>query len=409
MLKPGPNSIFILIAVFALCTCIDPYSPKLAGYDSILVVDGLITDANSSYIIKLSRTFQDQNSIPDAVSDATLFISDDAGNRSNLKNKGNGIYRTDSLEFKGTVGRTYILHILTHGGEEFESEPCLMQSVPDIDSVYYEKDQKVINNGTQTQDGLSIYLDSKEGDNNQYYRWAYNETWKFKVAFPKKYDFILADSSVVLLPSFKDVCWKSRKSDEILIHSVYAGEPARIKKEPVLFIATGQSDRLQQQYSIIVSQYSISKKEYDFWNNLKQVNESGGDIFAKQPFSVISNIHNINNPKEKVLGYFQVSAVKQKIKYIRFSDIAKLKLPYYQSPCTTLEKSPADFQVPNGPVVTWYDVYSFFCLTSKYTFVEPIFYPGTNQLVKMVFTMPECANCELTGTPKKPDFWIDLN
>jgi hypothetical protein len=409
MLKLRPNSIFILISVFALCTCIDPYSPKLAGYDSLLVVDGLITDVNSSYIIKLSRTFQDQNSIPDAVSDATLFISDDTGNRSNLKNKGNGIYKTDSLEFKGTIGRTYILHILTRGGEEFESDPCLMQSVPDIDSVYFEKDQKMINNGTQTQDGLSIYLDSKEGDNNQYYRWAYNETWKFRVPYPKRYDFIPADSSVVLLTSIKDLCWKSRKSDEILIHSVYAGEATRIQKEPVCFIATGLSDRLQQQYSIIVSQYSISKKEYDFWNNLKQVNESGGDIFAKQPFSVISNIHNINNPKEKVLGYFQVSAVKQKIKFIRFSDIAKLNLPYYYSPCTTIEKSPGDFQVPNGPVVTWYDVYSFFCITSTYTFVEPIFYPGTNQLAKMVFAMPECANCELTGTWKKPDFWVELN
>ncbi len=409
MLKLGPKFIFTLIAAFALCTCIDPYSPKLAGYDSILVVDGLITDANSSFTIKLSQTFQDQSSLPDAVSDATLFISDDTGNKSNLKNKGNGIYKTDSLEFKGTIGRTYILHILTHTGEEFASEPCLMQSVPDIDSIYFEKDQKVISNGTQTQDGLSIYLDSKEGGSNQYYRWAYNETWEFKVPYPKKYDFILADSSIVRATTVKDLCWKSRKSEEILVRTVFAGGTTQIKKEPILFIASGQSDRLQQQYSILVNQYSISKKEYDFWNNLKQVNESGGDIFAKQPFSVISNIHNINNPKERVLGYFQVSAVKQKRKYILFSDIAKMGLPYYFYPCETIEKSPADLQVPNGPVVTWYDVYSMFCISSIYSFVEPKYDPLTNQIVKMVFTKRECANCELTGTRKKPDFWVDLN
>lgn len=411
MLKPGPKSIFILIAVFALCTCIDPYAPKLDGYDSLLVVDGLITDANSSFTIKLSQTFQDQNSLPTAVSDATLFISDDTGNKSNLKNKGRGIYKTDSLEFKGTIGRTYILHILTHEGEEFASEPCLMQSVPDIDSIYFEKDQKVINNGTQTQDGLSIYLDSKEGDNNQYYRWAYSETWKFKVPFPKKVDFNLADSTVVPIPvaSVKELCWRTNKSNEILVRSVYAGEATRIKKEPVLFIAPGKSDRLLLQYSILVSQYSISKKEYDFWNNLKQVNESGGDIFAKQPFSVISNIHNINNPKERVLGYFQVSAVKQKRKYVLHTEIARLNMPYYYYPCVTIEKSPADFMVPNGPVFTWYDVYSFFCITSKYSFVEAKFIPLTDQLIKMVFTMPECANCELTGTQKKPDYWVDMN
>jgi len=74
-----------------------------------------------------------------------------------------------------------------------------------------------------------------------------------------------------------------------LIYSNYSGQAAPIKKEPVNFIATDQSDRLLIQYSILVSQYSISKEEYDFWNNLKQVNESGGDIFAKQPlrFSAI--------------------------------------------------------------------------------------------------------------------------
>ena len=75
----------------------------------------------------------------------------------------------------------------------------------------------------------------------------------------------------------------------------------------------------------------------------------------------------------------------------------------------TIEKSPADFIVPNGPVVTWYDVYSYFCITSNYSFVDAKFYPLTDSLVKMVFTMPECANCELTGTQTKPDYWVDMN
>lgn len=411
MLKLGPKSIIILIAVFALCTCIDPYIPKLIGYNSLLVVDGLITDANSSYTVKLSQTFEDQNSIPASISDATLYITDDAGKKSNLKNKGKGIYKTDSLEFKGTIGRTYILHIQTHSGEVFESDPCLMHSVPDIDSVYFEKDQKTTNNGTQIQDGLSIYLDSKSGDNNQYYRWTYNETWKFKVPYPKKYDFNYIDCTVVPIPvaSIKDLCWKNRKSDEILVRPVYAGEPTSIKKEPIIFIASGQSDRLLLQYSILVNQYSISKKEYDFWNNLKQVNESGGDIFAKQPFSVTSNIHNINNPKERVLGYFQVSAVKQRRKYVLHSDVGRLNLPYYLSPCVTIERSPADLQVPNGPIMTWCDVYETFGTTTKYSLVDAKFINLTNILTKMVFTTPECGNCELTGTRKKPDFWVDLN
>jgi hypothetical protein len=409
MVKMRSRSILIVVVVFTLCTCIDPYSPKLSGYDSLLVVDGIITDANSSYTIKISRTFQEQNSFPMGVSDASVSISDDAGIITHLKYKGNGIYKTDSLEFTGTIGRTYVLHIITSEGEEFESEPCLMQSVPDIDSVYYEKEQELTNNQTQIQDGIRIYLDSKGGDNNQYYRWAFDETWKFKVPFPKKYDFNVDDSSISPVAVIKEYCWKNRKSDGIMIRSIYQGEPSDIKKQPVFFIASNKSDRLLIQYSILVSQYSISKKEFDFWNNMKQVDESGGDLFAKQPFTAISNISNKTNPKERVLGYFQVSGVKQKRKYITLNELYGLNLPLYSYPCTSIEKDPVDFIVPDGPIVTWYDVYSFFCITSTYYFVEPKYLPSSDQLSKFVFTTPECADCELTGNLKKPDFWVDIN
>ncbi len=408
MLRMWPKSVITLVVVFMLYTCIDPYTPKLAGYESLLVVDGLITDANTSYTVNVSRTFQEQNANPLTVSDASVYISDDEENKSYLNNMGNGRYKTDSIEFIGIVGRTYILHVLTKEGNEYESEPCLMQSVPDIDSIYFAKDQELINNGTETQEGVMIYLDSKGSDNNQYYRWAFEETWKFKVPYPKKFNYI---DSVTFVPvaDVKDYCWKSRKSDGIIIHSIYSGQSSRLEKQPIFFIASDKSDRLLLQYNILVSQYSISKKEYDFWNNLKQVNESEGDIFAKQPFTVISNIHNINNPEERVLGYFQVSAVKQKRKDLPFSQSVTMNLPFYDYSCERFEKEPLDYSNgPGAPPPTWDYLYSLFCVTSDYYFVEPRYFPGTFVLEKMVFTRPECANCELAGTHNKPDFWVDL-
>ena len=128
--------IITLIAVFTLYTCIDPFSPKLKGYDSLLVVDGLITDENSKYTVKLSSTIQDQNTSPEMVPDATVSISDEDNNITLLDNYGNGIYKSDSLKLRGISGKKYILHILTSQGAEYESEQCLMQPDPDIDSVY---------------------------------------------------------------------------------------------------------------------------------------------------------------------------------------------------------------------------------------------------------------------------------
>jgi len=405
MLKRSPKSIIILTAVFVLSTCIDPYSPKLKGYDSILVVDGLITDENSACTIKLSKTLQDQNTAPVMVSDATINITDDEGNSSQLNSMGGGIYKTDSTAFKGIIGRSYTLHITTHDGNEYKSVPCLMQPVPDIDSVYFEKDVEIVNNGTGSQEGIRINLDSKPGDNNEYYRWSFDETWKFKVPFPKKYNYI-DSTTIVTVDKINEYCWKNRKSSDILIRSIYSGQNPQIEKEPIFFIATDLSDRLMIEYSILVKQYSISKNEYDFWDNLKLVNESGGDIFASQPFEVISNIQNINNPNERVLGYFQVSAVKQMRKYIVFADVLNLQLPFFHPDCVRIARGPQDY--PKGGY-SFDDIYRGFPATAGYVFIEPIYKTGGGQhLDRLVFTKFECADCELTGTSARPDFWIDL-
>jgi hypothetical protein len=409
MLKPGAKFFTILTTVLMLSNCIDPYSPTLKGYESLLVVEGLITDENTSYTVKLSRTIQQQDGIPVMVSDATVYITDDEAKKTILENSGEGIYKTNSTLFKGVIGESYALHIITREGDEFESDQCLMTASPNIDSIYFAKDTELVNNGTESKEGLRIFLDSKDAANDNYYRWDFEETWKFKVPNPQKYDYI-SETLIVQIPDVNEYCWKIRHSNEILIHSNYSGGGGRVEKEPIFFIDTEKSDRLLIQYNILVKQYSISKKEYDFWNNMKQINENGSDIFSTQPFPVISNIRNINNPGERVLGYFRVSAVKQKIKNIPFSDIVKLNLPYFNYSCERIEMAPQDYpRSPLAPPLTWDDLYAMYCITSDYYFVEPRYKPGTEQLEKLVFSRPECADCEKTGTKIKPDFWIDSN
>ena len=403
MLRMGPKSLIALVAVFTLCTCIDTYTPKLEGYESLLVVDGLITDENLSYSIKLSNTIQQQDEIPDKVSDASVYVTDENNTRGEFINKGNGIYKSDSTLFRGSVGKTYVLHIITNDGKEYESEPCTMQSVPEIDSIYFVREQELINNGTETVEGIRIYLDSDKGENNKYFRWEFEETWEFKTPDTRKFDYI-NENTMIPINDVHEFCWKTRKSDELLIHAIYPGETENIEKEPIFFIGTNKSDRLLIQYSILIKQYSISQSEFDFWNNLKDVNESGEDIFASLPFPVISNLTNVGNPNEQVLGYFQVSAVKKKRKNISLSDIVNLDLPYYQYPCRRIEDSPNILPwVKWNPPLTWNDIYYMYT-TSGYTFVEPKYLQGTKTLDRLVFTTPECADCAITGTLTIPEF-----
>ena len=71
----------------------------------------------------------------------------------------------------------------------------------------------------------------------------YEETWKFRVPNPKKFNYI-NDSTILPIDDVKEYCWKKRKSNDILINTVFSGQTARIVKEPIVFIDPGKSERL---------------------------------------------------------------------------------------------------------------------------------------------------------------------
>jgi hypothetical protein len=390
-----------------LSTCIDPYRPKLNAFESLLAVDAFLTNENRLYNVKLSRTVPAQNIKPSMVSGALVIIKDGNGNNSQLQQTSPGLYQTDSIHFQGEIGNTYTLYIKTAEGTEYESEPCLMYPVQQIDSVYFVKDQEIINNGSETNQGLRILLDSRSGNENKYFRWIYNEWWKFSVPNPKEFDYI-NESTITKVDQIKQVCWKNNISNEIIIQSAEFSQSQGIEKKPILFIASDKSDRLLIQYSIEVKQLSLSKNEYEFWYRMQQINESGGDIFEKQPFSIASNIHNINNPDEQVLGYFQVSAINQKRIYITPSSISELDLPAYQYDCESVVIGPDDYAPPGGNATSvTFDNINYWYTLAGYTFVKPVYNPG-QVLVKLIFSKSVCANCTIGGSLTKPDFWIDL-
>ena len=402
--------IIAFLFLVAAASCIDPYTPNLKNYNSLLVVEGLITNENSSYKIKLSRTTGQANSISEKVADADVYITDGSGVKTHLQNNGGGIYKTDSTSFKGIVGQNYGLQILTSDGKEYRSDQCTMLPVADIDKVYYEKGEEISGINGKTSPGIKIFLNSANTTgNNQYFRWTFEEVWKFKIPCPQRYKCIMVlDSATYIfqqIDSVKEYCWKKNLSEDLIINSILSGGANFISGQEIQFIDPVLSDRLTQEYSILVKQYSVSQEEFDFWNNLKKAGEAGGDIFALQPFTVMSNIHNVNNNNERILGYFEVSAVSQNRIFITASELDPLYLPHYQTDCAEIPKGPSSW--PGKIPPTFYEIYYKIMNNGDYTFIMPIFNTD-NILRQLVYATNVCAICELTGFSTKPDFWIDL-
>ena len=397
---------FVLVTACSLFTCIDPYTPDLKNFESLLVVDALVTDEDKSNYVILTRTIETSDEDPVRVTGATVIISDDLGNSTLLVEKSAGEYRTDSLTFRGITGRTYKLSIETESGDKYESDPSFMYPVPDIDSIYFSKDQLLSEETGEMVQGVSIFIDSHDESTSNYYRWSYEEWWKFQVPEPKMYNYI-NDSTIVPVDELKLTCWANKKSDVIDIENTVLGYTGGFIKKPVLFIASEETNRLMIQYCIEVRQLSVSRDEYEFWDLMLQLNESGGDIFDKQPFQIFSNIHNVTNPDEQIIGWFQVSGAKLIKKYITFSEIADLGLPLYLYDCERIEKGEIDYPPPGmGEGYTFNDINAGF-LNSGYTFIGPI-YDQEGELFRLIFVRPFCAECTVSGSMTKPYFWVDI-
>jgi len=395
--------LFFLILVFG--TCIDPYDPNIRGVKSLLVVDGLLTNEDLSYTVRLSRSVKTQNEDPIMVTGAYVSIIDQDGISHSLSERSAGIYKSDSLEFRGEEGKSYTLYIRSAEGNEYRSDPAPMYPAQVIDTIYFRKDQEIPSDHTSILDGVRIYLDSKNQGEIEHFRWTCDEWWKFSVPIPKLFNYI-DQYTIEDVDTVKQICYAHSRTSDILIHSAAGSQTTAISKLPVLFVASSKSDRLLLQYCIDIRQLTLSPEEYQFWEQLKEINSSGGDIFDKQPFSITGNVHGVTHPQETVLGYFQVSAVSEKRIYILPDDIKDFNLPKYSYNCESVEIGPSDYPQDPTHLVTFDKIYDSYTSTG-FVFVRPVYDLRLN-LVKMVFTKPSCALCTYRGSLKKPSFWTDI-
>jgi hypothetical protein len=305
-----------------------------------------------------------------------VSLKDDLENYYPLQEKVAGTYITDSSTFRGQVGRFYILRIRADNGaniSNYESVPVEMKAVPQIDSVYYEK--TVIKEDFMNFfgiDGCNIYLDTHDpGNNCKYYRWDFNETWVLRLLFPVE----------------KNKCWVSDTTHEINFKSTAAFNEARIIRQPITFISN-ITDRLKTKYSISVNQYSLNEDEYVYWEKLQNITDQVGGLYDVIPSSVPSNIFCIDNPEEKVLGYFSVSARSSRRIFIKdnFSGIidryTDCIIGYFYG----------DGEIPGLNTSVW--------VLSD----DPPHFGSPRR--RTLTDKQGCADCRVRGTDVKPEFWI---
>jgi len=294
---------WIIIIYFITAGCVAEYFPDIRENDEVIVVKGLITDQPGENTVEIYRSLSIWTSeFRNPIKKCTVWITDDLGNTDTLRKVQDGKWVTDSAEFTGIPGRSYILSFTSlekDGMHTYESIPMKMKPVPAIDSIYYEKKEFIISH--LSVEGAQIYLDTHDTDDScRFYRWEYEETWEFRIPYP---DVI------------NRTCWGNQKSTEILIKNTSFLESDKVSGFP-LKVITNPVDRLLVKYCLSVWQYSLTEDEYDYWQRLQNSVKQVGGLYDVIPASVTGNIYCRENRMEKVLGYFSVSAVKSQRRFI---------------------------------------------------------------------------------------------
>ena len=371
-------------------SCIEPFLPEIKEYEDNLVVEGNVLEGKGPSSVRLSRSFAFDENNPQMISDAEVRIRDDQGQEINLEEFEEGVYLSDTSQFEGMPGRSYQLYIQLPDGKQYESDWMLMKAGVPISDISAEVEARIDNEGPVS--GVIFSLDAVDTENkSRYYRWEYEETWQFSVPYPAKgiWNPQSATPNYYAPEEIPATCWRTEYSSEILIHTTTGLTEDRVVKFPVRYVSE-RGNHLVQKYSILVRQYVLTAETYEYWRSLKEITDDPGTLFDPVPTELISNVRNIDDPGEQVLGFFSADGFSRKRIFARRQDFTDLAVNTGYRDCM------------RDTLDTHFDMSVYVNMNGVY--VENLV-GITGATIGYIGTTKRCADCRTAGTMEKPDFW----
>ena len=281
-------------------SCIKEVQVDLRNVKPILVVEGSVSTDSVPYEVRVtySGMIELVSEIPEEnlVKDALVQIKDDVGNSTTLSYTNNGYYITTDSSFVGVTGRTYHVEVTLKDGKKYISLPEKMQNPVPIDSV----NVKFINDfNLEHPTYLRAYVNTSDpGNEENFYKWEFvNYTRRQTPGVGCGFGCIMFE-----------YCFQYYKGAELNILS-----DASINGKDILGQGVGNSFIFAYgNHYFDISQVSLTREAYQFWNMYLQQNSRTGDILDPLPATIRGNIVNAADANEYALGYFSARAITHK-------------------------------------------------------------------------------------------------
>ena len=315
------STLLILLQFLCLYACVEPYDVTYNLNADLLTVEGFVTDQPGSPInISISRSL-DKNYYAVPLTGCKVKVKAGDGNVIIYQEVTDGVYAPPS-SFSGKEGQTYQLHFQTPDGKVYESSKEPLSTVPAIKKIYQQFDKNGILDKTgkrvigSTVDVYVDFDDPKDIKNYYLWRWKRYEAQnicitceggllnfyggigrcdKINARNPPTYDYQCNQS-----------CWDVFYNDDV---NILADDFTNGKSVEAQLIAkvpfhTYTGSLLE------IEQVGISRDAYLYYKLLRDQNQTTGTLTDTPPAPIIGNIQNINDPNDKVVGYFGAASSK---------------------------------------------------------------------------------------------------
>jgi hypothetical protein len=313
IIKGCPALLAIVLTVFVTGSCREIYNHDAGHMDNVIIVEGLITDRNEPYVIKLNtktlidNNLHDRTSFPTGISDATVYVKDNNDEIFFFTESEPGNYYSQEF-FRGISGNTYTLFIETPDGHSYVSEPQSLPFPVNIDSLYARpKVKETLKRNAQggyflkSTEGAEVLLDISYQD----------EQYKHFRLVPEGlilYNFPTGE--------IQNYLWKKINMLEHVNVSSYKFETtsAVTRQHHVTFFPHSKyeyninNDEYIHRKILLLKIYGLNKDSWDFYTAIERQINSEGKLFDPVATRLPSNIRCTSDASRLALGLFEASS-----------------------------------------------------------------------------------------------------
>lgn len=315
---------YILIPLF-LFGCVERYYPDSDDlFIGTLVINATLTNLPGLQTFQISRS--DGLIYPEFTPESSCMVEveNEEGDQLSFTESKPGYYSCNVPENFMHFGKQYMLRVVTSNGKIYQSDYSVLNPSTAIDKIYYEMEpHPTIDPGVNI-DGIRFYIDFQvDSDSSEFMRWELVETYEFHN--PHYEGFIYSfDRKLKHIPdSLSDrQCWITGHVNDLYTLDVANMSGPNFTHMPLHFVSN-ETQRLSNGYSLLVRQHSMDAAAFRYWDELKKNSQGQSAIYDRLPSLTPSNIYNVDDPNDRILGFFGVSGVTEKRFFV--SEVEGLK------------------------------------------------------------------------------------